>query len=489
MNYKSQLGYIMDLLEITGKDLSKKINVDRTLVSKWKNNARQIKPNNAHFQNVIMALIDFNKQRKDSILDRFFHKVYPNEDRNEPNYLEVCLHLWLDGHELGNFNNINDWRTSKNALYATNVEIFQGNQGKRDAIIEFFNYALEMPPGQEIFISDYESQIWLFEKPEYYQLYQSKIDQLIQAGHRITIIHHMAMIEDDQKTIGLRQFNIYYSGNVISYYNDSVKDVHMEPSLYIIHRQMALTSICNHNQPKHRYITLLRDPFSISHYVKTFVERLQNAKPLVSSFSLHANSLKGFQEEWRIMGLKSNMFYSVPQMPMPMLSEDLLKQIFEENDIDLQTQNILLETYRQNQALFFNAIETHDVDLILDQKTIEEMMHSEQVPLHEISAIAKKPVTVSNALYRDIIKYACILQAKHKRLQISLLPFEDVKLIQDIALWVFEDRRLYTIQLNRNSNFVVSDAPIILKYIQDYLKHLLMENENDDTLCHYLSEK
>lgn len=486
MNYKSQLGYIMDLLEITGKDLAHKINVDRTLVSKWKNNARQIKPNNVHFNNVIQALIDFNHERKDSILDRFFHKVYPKEDRNEPDYLEVCLHLWLDGHELGNFNNVNDWRTSKHALYATNVEIYQGNQGKRDAIIDFFNYALDMPAGQEIFISDYETQNWLFEDESYYSLYQDKIQQLIKIGHRLTIIHHMSSIDNQPKTIGLRKFNIYYSGNVTSYYNDTYKDVTQEPSIYIIHRQMAMTSICSDLIEDHRYITMLRDPFSISHYVKTFVGRLQHAKLLVSSFSLHANNLSGFKDEWHSIGMKSNMYYSVPQLPLPVFSEDLLQRIFKENNIKESSQQLLLTTFRQNQNLFFNAIDSHDVDLIIDQEELEFMFESPLVTLQEISSICRTKVTISQDLFRDIIKHVCIVQSKYPRLHITIMPFSQARLVQNIALWVFEDKRLYTINMIEGSNFVVSDAPMILTYVQEYLKQLLMENENDDTLCHYL---
>ena len=160
MNYKSQFGYIIDLLEISGKELASTINVDRTLVSKWKNNARPLKVNNPHFNNITNALISFNDKRNDAILERFFREVYPNTDRNEPDYLSTCLTTWLIGKDLGYFNSFNDWRRAKSSLYTTTIDIYKGNQGKRDAAIEFFNYALELPSGQEIFISDTEKMDW-----------------------------------------------------------------------------------------------------------------------------------------------------------------------------------------------------------------------------------------------------------------------------------------------------------------------------------------
>lgn len=139
MNYKSQFGYLLNLLEITGVSFAKKMKIDRSLISKWKNNTRPLNPKSIHFNTVIETLIFFNHHRKDTLLERFFRDVYPEIDRNEPDYLTTCLKTWLQGIDLGQFHHAHIWQRSATALYTTNVEIFQGNLGKRHALIGFLN--------------------------------------------------------------------------------------------------------------------------------------------------------------------------------------------------------------------------------------------------------------------------------------------------------------------------------------------------------------
>jgi len=234
LNYKSQFGYIIDLLEISGKELANFINVDRTLVSKWKNNARPLKEKSPHFNRITIALIAFNNNRGDAVLERFFREVYPNVDRNEPDYLYTCLNRWLIGKDLGNFSSFNDWRRAKSSLYSTNVDIYKGNQGKRDAILEFFNYALELPQGQEIYISDTDSFEWITEDMAFYQLYHSKLNDLAVKGHNIIIVYDPTQDPKAVSSFDYFRLSKYFSGKVtafgLQYFHTRSQFIYSSPS-------------------------------------------------------------------------------------------------------------------------------------------------------------------------------------------------------------------------------------------------------------------
>lgn len=91
----SPLKYIMDLLKISGKELADYIFVDRTLVSKWKNNSRTFSPSVSHFNNVVKYLLLVNKEQKANTLERFFERIYPYEEKMNCDWLSSCLRTWL----------------------------------------------------------------------------------------------------------------------------------------------------------------------------------------------------------------------------------------------------------------------------------------------------------------------------------------------------------------------------------------------------------
>lgn len=486
MNYKSQLGYIMDLIELTGKDLATAINVDRTLVSKWKNNARPFSSSSVHFKNLVEALIFFNSRRKDSTLERFFGKVYPKEDKNEPEYLEVCLTLWLIGKDLGNFNNLNDWRTSKSALYSANIEIYQGNVGKRHALLDFFEYALSLPPGQEIFISDLEEKNWLIEDPEFYNLYYKKYYEIIEMGHNVTVIHNLAVHKTDPNAIDTNRFRSYFTGRITSYYSNRTSASTTEPSVYIIHRHMSLLSMSTDNDSMNRYIAINRDPFSVQHMVNMFISRMRKATKMVSTFSAKGGNLKGFLDDTLKNKTPSNIYYTAPQVPLVALSKEVLEKILIHNNVQPELIHFVEIVRVQNQMLLLKNVNTNYVDILLDNNAITDSLSADEINLNELSSICQTPINVDHSLYLEILQSAFELGESYKHINVSVVPFDSLPILKDAVLWMFEDQVMYSILLKYGEHFVVSDAPIILDTILNLIQHILMENENAPPLIDYI---
>lgn len=484
MNYKSQLGYILDLIEITGKDLASAINVDRTLVSKWKNNARPIKPNNNHFGNLIEAIIFFNNRRKDSILERFFGRIYPNEDKNEPEYLEVCLTLWLDGKDLGNFDNLNDWRVSKSALYATHVEVYQGNPGKRNAILDFFDYALTLPPGQEIFISDLDNQAWLYEDQHFSQMYHKRFMELIHCGHNITIVHALETFDTHPKHINFERFKMYYTGHVTSYYSTRRERRSSESSLYIIHRHMSLSSHCPDGPSENRHTMIQKDPFSVQHNVRIFVKRMKQAEQMISTFSSQGGKLKGFLQDFYKQLKPTDIFYSAPQIPLALYPESLLQEILNEHNISQELIENVEKNRLQQIKQLHRFVDTHTVEVLISQRILEEDLSLSRIKLHELSSLCKQDIYLSNATFRNSLQL--ITQSMQAAVNLSVMNFEDTHILDEVTLWLFEDQMMYSKAVEKGLHYVVSHAPVVLENISNYLKQLLMEHEENNKLIDYI---
>lgn len=487
MNYKSQFGYILDLLEISGKELSSLINVDRTLVSKWKNNARPLKEKNPHFDNIRKSLIAFNKKRGDAVLERFFREIYPKVDRNEPDYLETCLHLWLVGENLGYFSSFNDWRRSKSSLYSTTIDVYKGNQGKRDAVMEFFKYALELPAGQEIYISDTESFEWITEDMSYYKSYHEKLNELALKGHNIIILYDMNHAPKTVSAFDYFRLSKYFTGKVTAYGLDA--SFVLSPSLYIVHKQMSLISIEN-NHKDDKYIAVYRDPFSIEQAVKDFSNRLGISKKLISSYSSHGTSLKGFTETLMTAIQDRNISYFLsPLPPFSTMPDELLKSILEQNDLSDQQIYELMQIHKVNKKLFFKEGTSAQVEEILSQSHLLQALKLKKVKLQDMSTIVGKDIFITQQELIEHLNHLRELDENHDYFNVTVAAYNDLPLLSSSMIWLIEDQVMYSYPLSDETNFIISDSKFILDKASDFIHTLLMLNEDAKPLEAYIKKR
>lgn len=468
----------MDLLEVTGTDFGEKINVDRTLISKWKNNARPLKSTSSHFDAVIQALIHFNRTRNDTILERFFIEVYPNIDRNEPDYLKTCLNIWLIGQDLGSFNSFNNWRQSKDALYTTNIEIFQGNHGKRKALLEFFDYALSLPPGQEIFISDLENASWLKEDPKFYQIYYKKIDDMAHYGHNVIIIYHLENHKRLISKFDSYRLSKYFTGHVTAYHSHEKN--HPGPSLYIIHKHMLILSIGNPKQNDERYIALYRDPFSISQMVKMFIERLNRSSKLMSTYSSHGTNLRGFTDHIVRAIEKGNCAYYVTAYPpFSTIPDHLMKHILAHQDLTDQENFELMQMFKLNTQLLHNHM---DNTIILSREKLTEALKEDEFRLDDISSTLKKDVFISKTL----VKKHLDTLSEDKSNTILVSDFDNVSLLSKSMLWLVKDQLMYSFPFDGHTNFATSDSIYLLSQAAEIIESLFIHAKNTVSLKSFL---
>lgn len=484
MSHKSQLSYIMDLLDIVGTDLATTLSLDRTLISKWKNNVRPLQASNKHFSSLVEALIFFNSKNKTASLERFFGQVYPNEDKNEPEYLEVCLTIWLEGHDNGNFSALNHWKTAENALYASKIDIYQGNAGKRHGLLAFFEYASTLPGGQEIFISDVEGYLWRDEDPEFSQRYHKLFSTLADQGHNITIILPEDSVISEPSRMAIKRLESYFSGHITSY---SLKTKCNNPmqSLYLIHRHMALVSVCATPDPSSRYISVYKDPFSVKHYVSLFIERIKEAKPLLSNYAIQGKALDNLLNAYDKKNMKANIILSSPELPLYMIPHDELLNILNAH-VKSSTDKKKIETiYQKKKAILLGNLQDQEMDILLSRRAFEQMVSSELVRHDALSELCEEDIFLTPQLIHRALCRWTDYTDQHPHIHVSMIDFENIGLLENMKLYVFEDKMIIATQLKNRDYFITSESDIVLDQVQDKLRDILMAQEEDSTLEHF----
>ncbi len=55
----SNLGFLMEYLNVTGKDIAAFLDIDKSLVSKWKNNQRPLTLHTSHLDNLVNFFLEY----------------------------------------------------------------------------------------------------------------------------------------------------------------------------------------------------------------------------------------------------------------------------------------------------------------------------------------------------------------------------------------------------------------------------------------------
>lgn len=74
--YSNGFSYLLKSLKISPSKMAQALNVDRSLVSKWKNGSRKIDTNAAYFDNAIDYLIERNRELEIEFLEKLFSSIY-----------------------------------------------------------------------------------------------------------------------------------------------------------------------------------------------------------------------------------------------------------------------------------------------------------------------------------------------------------------------------------------------------------------------------
>ena len=126
----NKFSYLLNLLKISPSQMAEYLNVDRTLVSKWKNGTRTISINSDYFDKALEFLILKNETLNAKLLENLLSSIYP--DLNN----EVNHNLYLMNH-LKNYilNDNNDNKISKtnetiapNSIYSASVPIYSSEE-------------------------------------------------------------------------------------------------------------------------------------------------------------------------------------------------------------------------------------------------------------------------------------------------------------------------------------------------------------------------
>ncbi len=275
--FSEKLSYIMMITNTSNTELAKALNVNQSLISKFKKGAR-IPPQNSNY---IKKICDF-----------FYNKISKSKESDE-----VSSKLSFEGDlktELSKyFVNNSSLTHSLEANAESSVALYYEDEGKRDATIELLKNIMKYDKNLLYIYSD-ENMTWMssLNSSDEWNIYLSKV---INSGIKIKIIHSLNRNFIELFTAVSIWFPLYLSGNIEPYYIPKLRDGINRRSLFVSNHDAVISNSVNEKTNKMLNI-YIKDKKAIKALKEEFNNYLALATPLFKKITFNEKKYTNYNK-------------------------------------------------------------------------------------------------------------------------------------------------------------------------------------------------
>ncbi len=334
MQFHEKLNVLMDVFKISNSKLARGINVDASLISRWKTGERKIATNSPHVpalatyflrlnaypyqRDYLLSLITEhmtddtidNETSRVRILSNWF--VTPEQSgippsQNEPAQLKHSARLISQIAGLLNMPQKNEipepaavqpavmpaagvdpgWTIVESSGQTLTCEIFTGFAGKRQAVINFLYQVVKLNEPCRLMLTSEEPMDWLLSDRQFAQLWASLLLQIIRQGHHITIIHGLNRQISEIVTMLHYWMPLHLAGHLSSYYYPKYTERIIRNTQFILENRQAIVAQSITDTTQDGLTFVYRDADTIHYYTGLFQDYLNLCKPLFVLYTLN----------------------------------------------------------------------------------------------------------------------------------------------------------------------------------------------------------
>lgn len=400
MEFSKKIDALLTLTATTNAKLAQAVNVDRSQISRMRTGSRERPRKN----DIIRQMADyFSKHCTDeyrlSALEKLTNDLRIHMDTSEE-HLSTILFDWLCSNEDTSAKTSTERFIYKIDKFSSNdmenqplrtmmpdnhlaghgdFVIYNGNSGKRRAMLDFFSLILSSDARQRLLVSSDEKSDWYFEDSHFSQLLSNEISACVKKGIPITHIYtanrdlDIAIHTIEQWIPG------YMLGNIRQYYYPMHRDKLYRRTFFIMPGVAALYSSSLSAQSECHMTILTIAENAINNYAMEFSDVLSLCKPMTTVYTAETgNELFARMEKISAETSDSILkFFSLPSHTMP---NTIMERICKEANYPLN--NKVYENYLYSIRSRMKSLENYHTLDIIKLAPIDEIRRGEVLIPH-----------------------------------------------------------------------------------------------------------
>jgi len=425
MGEQSRLSIVMDKLGVTGRELSEKLNIDNTTISKFKNGTRKLKYKSDNLIKISTFFVNQQIETKNNFLSEIILNEMPYINTNKKDEFVDAVCGWLTHEKELSF--------VENECYNTKLQVFYGATGLDESLKTFWKMLQWLPNGQNITIVDYADIEFESDTCDRILRMIEYMKSCVNKNHVIRIIDGAANKYEPYRTI-FRWLDIYMSDNVEVYFGQHKDKRESKYTIFLVDDQCVLYTMGLESMPDMHHSMIFSDRRSIEFFGKVSSAELAKSHLIISKVPMVD-----------IIGITDLLFnklqagkvtYTINSVPtFRSMSESLLKKVLEENNVDSFVAEKCIKANIKNrtvrQRCHYRQI--YNLDLMWENCNNGYSVDA------DLSAICGKTITVNRHLLKLHIEE--LLNFQYSEIySVVLLSNEELKKIaEDISIIVQYD--------------------------------------------------
>lgn len=331
--FEIRLNELLVLFEVSNKDLANALNVDPSLVSRWKNGKRfpSIKYNQMHDIALFFINLKPNKEQRETIQNILAKQKLLTPHESDPTQL---LALYLSERRLQARSDLPsiqeessppiEYGPTNGHLHPQNAKqflMFQGNEGKRKGTLLLLQKALKTP-STDIYVYSDENLDWWSEDIAFQKEWGAQLNQLVKQNHTFHIIHNPSEEYSSFSTYLFLWLSVHFSGNIRSYANIKYLEWPIKETIVVIKDQMVYSSRSTLMTTKENVCFIHEDLATVEAFESLFLGRLLYSQEIIHQYRSHEliDLLEDYINE---IALTFDAFKSSSYLPSVLLPESV----------------------------------------------------------------------------------------------------------------------------------------------------------------------
>ncbi|MBQ7625069.1 MAG: hypothetical protein IJS65_07330 [Clostridia bacterium] len=298
-NFGTKLALVMEIADVSSSKLARFLNVDPSLVIKFKSGIRVPRENHPIIREMSVLLTDhiFTLDRIAALAELL------NEPADELSDRAVCssrLESWLRDFSVvdpaviaGFLEGIDSFRSEasipvvalENAanedLLSDNAETYEGTEGLRRAVLRFLGNAVKNKE-KELWLYSDQSLDWMISDKSFFLKWASLMSAYVRGGGKILIIHNVDRGLEDMIAAIQSWMPLYVSGLIDSRYCLRRGGERFSHTFFIAPQSACVSAVCVCGKEKEALYRYTTEDKGLSHYCVLFRDLLSESRPLIS---------------------------------------------------------------------------------------------------------------------------------------------------------------------------------------------------------------
>lgn len=471
---------LMDLYQIKNNTLAGALNVDSSLISKYRTGKRKPSPEHEIVTKIaayFAGLAIQNNNTKELLRLLGINKKAAIDEKT----LTGAILVWMTGEKLDsllanrifnvmeefdspviNFRSISELIESVELPYQ-DVMRDCGNEGLRKQVKLFLSLCAKSKEKLHLKLFSNQSMDWMTEDLSFFHTWKTLMLAVLEGGHKVSIIHNIQRKESEAFSAIEGWVPLHLSGNIESYYYSLSPSPSFTNTIFI--------SVGNFGLYGNGVIGMEEDTeffFTKNHDTLRRLEVAFDALVIDSSPLLKSLSIRELKDVLEVTASESDppassIYIMQNRLPAWHLDRELLEEILNQNQIEEDEKALIISFIERTKDFYLSVLKKHS---IFEYFYIEDKNTSRKFSLDCIHINPHKPIYYSAEQYQRHLENIASTLDRFKGYHAGILdgPMHDkIKLLQLNSHSIYVIKNKYPISAIRYEN------EILVKQIQKYI--------------------